>query len=399
MKVVGEEIVQEEVAPEVDPEEAVAEPDSEQTISDETPADEEEEALCFAREMEEDLFGAEKARRDKGGKAPETAAGEIRSKMKEDPAPKPVEKKHRVKVALRKNPTPPRRATRQEKGKSKVVEAEATEDMIPLSRLRKEITIREPTAQPQRSSPAEPAKEKPGAEEPTASGPEEERETIITEETIGRINVTVESYKEQTAEVPATTTAEATNETAEIEAVITTLPILQTRDPLDAAPNLQVIVVNLPIDLLEQQVEREQQTLPEPVHQYFETNDPPLGADPPAANCPKAPIVVVEEISSSQSGEASINQKLENMVQNQILLIQAFFLREKNEELVPRRSRVHPYLCPHFWIHPARQSFQARYANLPCPDLSYEALQALTQVIIDLLVQSPADSDAIPVLH
>ncbi|XP_051125142.1 uncharacterized protein LOC127247351 [Andrographis paniculata] len=255
----------EEVTLQADPEEAAAGTDSEQTISNETPVDEEEESLRVAREIEEDLFGAELARENKGGKAPGAAAGEKRSKRKEDLAPAPV-KKPMVKEALRKNPTPHRRATRQEKGKGKTVEEEAREDMIPLSRLMKGITIREPTAQPERPSPARLATEgvspeppqsplgnepvpfnqhragestaagpdnettpvnQPGAVEPTALGPEEERKTIITEETIGGIDVTVESYKEYPAEVLAATTAEAANETERVEAVITNLSLLQ----------------------------------------------------------------------------------------------------------------------------------------------------------------------------
>ncbi|XP_051128158.1 uncharacterized protein LOC127249438 [Andrographis paniculata] len=257
-------IIRDEVTPQVDPEEATAEPDSKRTISNEIPVDKEEEALHFAREIEEDLFGAELARSDKGGKAPKVAAGEKMSKKKEDPAPARV-KKPRVKEALRKNPTPHRRATGHEKGKGKAVDVEASEDTIPLSRLRKGIAIREPTAQPERPSPLRPATKEvspeppsplgnepvpfdqqgageptaagtgnetepvnqSGVVEPTASGPEEERETVLTEETIGGINVTEESYKEYPTEVSAATTAEAANEAEEVEAVISNLPLLQ----------------------------------------------------------------------------------------------------------------------------------------------------------------------------
>ncbi|XP_051139074.1 uncharacterized protein LOC127256891 [Andrographis paniculata] len=259
MKVVegGGGIIREEITPQT-------EPDSKRTISNKTPSDEEEEALRFAREIEEDHFGAEVTSSDKGGKAPKAAAGEKRSKEKEDPTPAPV-KKPRVKEALRKNPTPPRRATRKEKEKGKAVDVEASEDTILLSRLQKGIVIREPTAQPERLSPVKPAmvevspevpsllgnepvpfdqqgagepttagtgKEtapvnQPRAVEPTAAGLEEEWETVLTEETIGGIDVTVESYKEYPAEVPAATTAEAANEAEEVETVITNLPLLQ----------------------------------------------------------------------------------------------------------------------------------------------------------------------------
>ncbi|XP_051135431.1 uncharacterized protein LOC127254382 [Andrographis paniculata] len=257
MRFVRGEIIREDVTPHT-------EPDSERTVSNEAPNDKEEEALRVAREIEENLFGAEAAKSNKGGNAPRAAAGEKRSKKQEDPAPPPV-KKPRVKEALRKNPTPPRRATRQEKEKGKSVDVESSEETIPLSRLRKRIIIREPTAQPERPSPARPATEEvsprlpsppddepvpfdqqgageptavgtgkettpvnqPGAVEPTAAGAEEERETVLTEETIGGIDVTVESYREYPAEVPAATTAEAANEAEEVEAVILNLPILQ----------------------------------------------------------------------------------------------------------------------------------------------------------------------------
>ncbi|XP_051120973.1 uncharacterized protein LOC127244459 [Andrographis paniculata] len=199
--------------------------------------------------------------RDKGGKAPGAAAGEKRSKRKEDPAPEPV-KKPRINEALRKNPTAPRRATKQEKGKGKAVEEEAHKDMIPFSRIKKGITIREPTAQPERPSLARPTTEgestaarpgnettpvnQSGAVEPTATGLEEERETVITEETIGGIDVTVESYKEHSVEVPIATTAEASNETERVEAVITNLPIPQASPHSPKTP----IVTGTPAETL-----------------------------------------------------------------------------------------------------------------------------------------------------
>ncbi|XP_051132657.1 uncharacterized protein LOC127252508 [Andrographis paniculata] len=211
MKVVAEEIIREEVAPEADLEEAAARPDSERTVSNETLADEEEESLHFAREIEEDLFGAEKTRNDKGGKALEVAAGENGSKRKEDPAPEPFGKKQRVKVALRKNPTPFRRATRQEKGKARpTTERVPPKPLSPINDKPAPVNQQgasEPTAAGtgNKTTPVN----QPRAEEPTVTGPEEERDTVITEETIGGIDVTMEAYKEQLAEVPVATTVEA----------------------------------------------------------------------------------------------------------------------------------------------------------------------------------------------